>query len=98
MKDETGIWLKYAYENLQAAKVLLNSKLFNPCLQNIQQAVEKALKALIVEFSMRFKRTHSMMELKTYLIEQGIEVVLSDKVLYPEGIFENSPPIYRRDL
>jgi len=30
MKDETGIWLKYADENLKSAKVLLDSKLYLP--------------------------------------------------------------------
>ena len=56
MKDETQTWLKYANENLRSAKLLLESNLFNPCLQNIQQAVEKWLKALIVESSL--KRVH----------------------------------------
>jgi HEPN domain-containing protein len=43
MKEETKIWLKYSDENFDSAKILLKSKLFNPCLQKIQQAVEKAL-------------------------------------------------------
>lgn len=46
MKDETKIWLKYSRENLRSAGLLLESGLFNPCLQNIQQAVEKGLKAV----------------------------------------------------
>ncbi len=50
MKDDTRLWLKYADENLQSAKVLKDNSLFNPCLQNIQQAVEKFLKAVIVEY------------------------------------------------
>lgn len=36
MKDETKKWLEYADENLRSAKVLLDSKLFNPCLQNVR--------------------------------------------------------------
>jgi len=44
MKDETQVWLKYSEENFQSAKILLGSKLFNPCLQNIQQSVEKTQK------------------------------------------------------
>lgn len=63
MKDETRLWLKYADENLQSAKVLKNHLLFNPCLQNIQQAVEKYLKAIIIEYSLEFKKTHSINEL-----------------------------------
>ena len=36
MKDETKKWLEYAEENLHSANVLLDSELFNPCLQNAQ--------------------------------------------------------------
>jgi len=49
LKDETKTWLKYSIENLDSAKVLFQDKLFNPCLQNIQQSVEKALKAVFIE-------------------------------------------------
>ncbi len=68
MKDETKIWLKYADENLQSAKILEENSLFNPCLQNIQQAVEKSL---IAEFSMEFKKTHSISELRAMLMAEG---------------------------
>ena len=44
--------------------ILLNSKLFNPCLQNIQQSIEKSLKAVLVENSLGLKKTHSISELK----------------------------------
>ncbi len=43
MKDETSLWLDYAQENFESAKVLLKSNFYNPCLQNVQQSVEKAL-------------------------------------------------------
>ncbi len=74
MKDETKAWLRYADENLQSAKVLLDSGLFNPCLQNVQQAVEKLLKAMLVEFSLKFIKTHSINELKMALATEGIDV------------------------
>ena len=44
MKNETRIWLDYAEENLESAKLLRESELFNSCLQNVQQSVEKLLK------------------------------------------------------
>jgi HEPN domain-containing protein len=49
MQKETENWLIYSEENLEAAKVLLESKLYNPCLHNIQQSIEKALKSLFIE-------------------------------------------------
>jgi len=47
MSAEARRWLGYAEENRRAAELCLQANLFNPCLQNAQQAVEKALKALI---------------------------------------------------
>jgi len=78
MKDETTIWLDYSKENLESAKILLESELFNPCLQNIQQCVEKALKALLIENSIKLKRTHSIYELKNILSNNGLNAEISD--------------------
>jgi len=60
VKDETRMWLVYAQENLASALVLLESCLFNPCLQNAQQAVEKSLKAYLVEQGRKIRKTHSI--------------------------------------
>jgi HEPN domain-containing protein len=49
MKDETKNWIAYAGDNLHSAVILFERGLFNPCLQNIQQSVEKYLKALLLE-------------------------------------------------
>ena len=78
MKDETRIWLSYAGENLESSKILLESKLYNPCLQNVQQAVEKALKAIFLERSIELKRTHDIFELKQILFRHDIQIELSD--------------------
>ncbi len=78
MKDESKIWLDYAEENLKSAKVLLNSELFNPCLQNVQQSIEKALKSILVEKSTKLKKTHSINGLKNILQNNGISIELSD--------------------
>ncbi len=78
MQKETESWLKYSEENLEAAKVLLESELYNPCLHNIQQSVEKALKSLVIEKLIPFKKTHNIMELKTILGKNGITVELTD--------------------
>jgi HEPN domain-containing protein len=79
LKDETKIWLKYSKENFDSAGVLLKSRLFNPCLQNVQQSVEKALKAIIVEKNIHLKKTHDILELKTLLKMKHIEIDLSDE-------------------
>jgi HEPN domain-containing protein len=78
MKDETRTWLKYAGENLQSAKLLLERSLYNPCLQNVQQTVEKVLKALLVESSLKVKKTHSINELKRTLDSVGIALDMTE--------------------
>ena len=79
MKDETKKWLEYADENLKSAEVLLDNKLFNPCLQNAQQAVEKMLKAVLIEFSIKFKKTHSINQLVTMLAENNLQIDLVEE-------------------
>jgi len=79
MKDETRKWLEYADENLRSAKVLLDNGLFNPCLQNAQQAVEKMLKALLVEFTIKFKKTHSINELVMLLAQNHLDINLGEE-------------------
>ena len=78
MKDETKKWLEYADENLRSAKVLMDNKLFNPSLQNVQQAVEKMLKALLVESAVKLKKTHSINELVTILGENSLDVEITE--------------------
>lgn len=78
MKNEITIWLKYARENLESAKLLLDSRLYNSCLQNTQQAVEKYLKAFLISNSIKLIKTHSIRKLKTALEQQGINVDISD--------------------
>jgi len=79
MKDETKQWLEYSDENLMSAKVLLDNRLFNPCLQNAQQAVEKMLKAVLVELSIKFKKTHSINELVMMLAENRLDIDLAEE-------------------
>jgi HEPN domain-containing protein len=78
MNDETDQWLSYAEENLQSAELLLEHHLWNPCLQNAQQAVEKFLKALMIECAIPLKRTHSINELVRILADRGIESGLTE--------------------
>ena len=92
MKTETRTWLNYADENLESAKALVKKKLYNPCLQNTQQAVEKSMKALLIEISGEFKRTHSIGELKRILDNKSIEINISEEeIILQEGIYHWGP-------
>lgn len=78
MKNECRQWLQYAEENYRVATLCLESELFNACLQNAQQAVEKALKALRLTAGLPLKRTHSIAELVADLHRAGIEMEFSE--------------------
>jgi HEPN domain-containing protein len=79
MKNEAKIWLNYAEENLKSAEILLQSLLYNPCLQNAQQCIEKALKALLIEKDIAFKRTHDIFELNNLLITNHVLVDITEE-------------------
>ena len=78
MKNETKTWLDYAAENLESARILLDSNLFNSCLQNIQQCVEKLLKAVFVELSAKLLKTHSISRLAQVLVDKGVAAHITD--------------------
>ncbi|NOX16703.1 MAG: HEPN domain-containing protein, partial [Chlorobi bacterium] len=52
--------------------------LFNPALQNVQQAVEKLLKALFIERGIKLKKSHSVSELKNLLLKNNIVINIAD--------------------
>jgi HEPN domain-containing protein len=79
MKNEAKIWLEYAAENLKSSTVLLENSLFNPCLQNAQQCVEKAIKAILIEKDVAVKRTHDIFELKLLLDRNNVFVNISEE-------------------
>ncbi|MDF1883253.1 HEPN domain-containing protein [Sulfurimonas sp. SAG-AH-194-C21] len=67
MKDETKLWLEYANENYLSSKVLLESHLYNPTLQNIQQVIEKNIKAYFIENGIKLQKTHNILSLNETL-------------------------------
>jgi len=71
MNAETRAWLGYAAENLQTATLCLQNGLVNPCLQNAQQAVEKALKGLCLVRGLPLRRTHSIGGLRAQILAAG---------------------------
>jgi HEPN domain-containing protein len=79
MNDEARLWLSYARENCLVAELSLERELFNPSLQNAQQAVEKSLKSILVAKGASLTRTHSILKLRDDLLKVGIDVGLNDE-------------------
>jgi HEPN domain-containing protein len=73
MKDETQQWLHFAKENLESSKILLESFLFNPSLQNSQQSIEKNIKAFFVEKGLGLQKTHNILTL--------VEILKKNKII-----------------
>jgi HEPN domain-containing protein len=79
MKDEARAWMDYAEENLSVAELCLAHHHLNACLYNAQQAVEKFLKALMVEHGLPFKKTHAVLALWQSLADHGLETALTEE-------------------
>jgi len=96
MKDETHTWISYADENLDVAGLAFEHGHLNACLQNAQQAVEKYLKAVIVERDLEFRRTHSIRELLGLLAAKDIALSVSeDEMDLMDSIYVPSKyPVY----
>jgi HEPN domain-containing protein len=96
MKDETRAWLSYADENLGVSALTLEHGHLNACLQNAQQAVEKYLKAVIIERNLPFLRTHSVRELTKILADQKITPpICEDEMDLMDAIYVPSKyPVY----
>ena len=78
MKDETSQWLKYANENLESSKILLESFLYNPSLQNAQQSIEKYIKAYFIENGLKLQKTHNILSLNEILKQNDICLNITD--------------------
>jgi HEPN domain-containing protein len=86
MKNESlaRIWLKRAKSNLQIAKAgkVFEDILYEDLCFDCEQAVEKALKALLVSIDVSFPRTHS--------IDHLIELIEEHSIMVPDEIKDSS--------
>lgn len=82
--DEVLEWLKIAKSNLKMGKsyyILLDKDIrLEEFCYDLQQSVEKALKALLLYHKIKFPKTHIISELVDLLIVNSVEV--------PEKVFD----------
>jgi HEPN domain-containing protein len=79
MSTDVSRWLMYADENLEMARLAIGSGYYNACLQNVQQAVEKYLKAALLSRGQSFRKTHSISTLNDQLAAAGVCGILSEQ-------------------
>lgn len=86
MKRETEEWLKIAFEDFKAAESLFEDGLYRMVCYHCQQAVEKSMKAVLVEHGIAFQRTHNIIDLKNAVNNLGYAIDLSEE----DAVFLNS--------
>ena len=79
MREETRLWLDYADENFEIARLALERGYLNACLQNTFQAVEKALKALLLERRGAAQATSSIRELGRLVAAEATPFAITDE-------------------
>ena len=57
------LWLQYAKDDLRSAETLMKASIYNMVCFHAQQAVEKALKAIIAFYEEDIARTHNLIRL-----------------------------------
>ncbi len=89
MRKETEGWIKIAWEDFQSADYLLTKSLYRMVCYHAQQAVEKSLKAILVEHEIDFPRIHNILDLSNDVKKLGFEPEIAER----DAIFLNS--VYR---
>ena len=57
------LWLQYAYDDLQSAKVLLQPGIYNMVCFHSQQVAEKLFKSFIASYHKEIPKTHNLIRL-----------------------------------
>ena len=59
-KKEAEQWLKFAYDDIEAAEILISADKLDLAAYHLQQAVEKSLKAIFVFKGLVVPKTHNI--------------------------------------
>jgi len=81
-------WIRFASDNLKSSRVLVENELYDPAINNIQQCVEKCLKALLLASGEKIPKTHSIIHLLNLLEKQGVTIEMAeDDALFLDTIY-----------
>ncbi len=89
MKKEAEGWIRIAVEEFKSARYLLEKSLFRMVCYHSQQAVEKILKAILIEHEVEIPFTHNLLDLNKAVKKFNYETPLSNE----DCVFQNS--VYR---
>ena len=60
MKEIAKRWLEFAQDDFKAASILFANKAYRECIYHCHQALEKTIKAIIVQRGERLRKTHDL--------------------------------------
>lgn len=63
MKKITQKWFEFAEKDLKSAEILFKGKEYEAAIYHCHQAIEKTIKAIIVEKEIKLRKTHDLVEL-----------------------------------
>ena len=93
MRKATSAWMREAEEEIESASVLYEHERYKSASDHSQQAVEKGLKAVMIEKGKRPERTHDVVELYNAVTGMGIDSGLSvDDAVYLNSIYKGRYP------
>ena len=74
MKRITEVWLSYALEDFIMAQKALEMEIYRQTCFHAQQAVEKGLKAFLLEKDIKIRKIHNLLELSSEFEAHGIHL------------------------
>ena len=82
MKKQAEDWLKYAYKDLQSARILISDELLlSTAAFHCQQCIEKSLKALLELNDKRIPKIHDLRKLLNNVEENNFKFEIDHEIL-----------------
>lgn len=93
MKESVKVWLRHAKEDLAAAEHLYHGGYYRPSCYHAQQAVEKAMKGMLVGKGWEIERIHNIERLAALGDKYGIIFDIPEElVLFLDGVYRGRYP------
>lgn len=93
MRNATGPWVRDADDELAMARLLLEHDMARGACLHAQQAVEKGLKALLIERADAVPRTHDLVDLTRRVVALGWSVPLdTDDTVFLNSVYRGRYP------
>lgn len=88
MKKAVEEWLRQSEEELRSAEYLIEGEFYRSACFHAQQAIEKGIKARLIEKGWLLEKTHSLERLISIAGDYGVEVkITDDEIAFMDSIY-----------